>query len=84
MYRTKLILNLQGINIFSFVISDRKGTHLVIGIVGASFLIPFVLYIFYVWSCKYKYLGKCLLLNLIKIFVRRLFILHLRISDMKK
>nr|CAH7720559.1 unnamed protein product [Callosobruchus chinensis] len=32
----------------------RKGTPLVIGIVGASFLIPFVLFSFYMWNCRHK------------------------------
>lgn len=36
----------------------RKGTPLVIGIVGASFLIPLVMYLFYIWSCKIRRTGK--------------------------
>lgn len=32
----------------------RKGRPLVIGIVGASFLIPFVLFSFYLWNHKYR------------------------------
>nr|CAI5868444.1 unnamed protein product [Callosobruchus analis] len=32
----------------------RKGTPLVIGIVGASFLIPFVLFSFYMWNCRHR------------------------------
>ncbi|CAG9862886.1 unnamed protein product [Phyllotreta striolata] len=36
---------------------SRKGRPLVIGIVGASFLIPFILFMFYWWNYKYRNQG---------------------------
>ncbi|KAJ8944433.1 hypothetical protein NQ318_002130 [Aromia moschata] len=36
---------------------SRKGTPLVIGIVGASFIIPFVLFIFHMWNRRFKHQG---------------------------
>ncbi|XP_072396055.1 uncharacterized protein [Diabrotica undecimpunctata] len=38
----------------------RKGRPLVIGIVGASFLIPFVLFSLYLWNHKYRNQGELL------------------------
>lgn len=44
---------------------DRKGTPLVIGIVGASFIIPFILFVFYMWNRQFKSTnGKALLKNI--------------------